>query len=138
MHGSPFRIAHKTGDGPRYLGSVDGCTLSAPSRGTTRTSDGRRQLNPNTSSTSGRHAASNAGNARTLPGSSKSMPAGTSATTAFVASMRPGSAVLDGRIDRLIRYAAGTCPAAVTVSCSSRNWGAPYEAITIRSSVGTT
>jgi hypothetical protein len=38
-------------------------------------------------------------------------------------------------MERLVRYATGTCPAAVSVSCKNRNWAEPYEAITIRKPV---
>jgi hypothetical protein len=44
--GSPLRIAHSTGAGPRYSGSIEQWTLTTPWRGIERTAGGSRQEKP--------------------------------------------------------------------------------------------
>ena len=55
---SPFRMAVATGDGPRYLGSSEGCTFTDPRRGIFNTSVGRIFPYAATIVTSGRRDAS--------------------------------------------------------------------------------
>src|SRR5450756_2787246 len=110
-------MAHKTGDGPRYFGSADGCTFSTPNLGNSKTSRGSRQLNPKTSKTSGLYPLSILTVVPTPPGSSRSMPGGTSATMALVASRRSGSADVDGRMDRLTSCLLYTSDAADDLLC---------------------